>query len=111
MIYSDPFSFTMRGQPWINHSWGSQIIMYGFWQLAGNFGLAIYTSLLATAGMYMVFRMSAGNVYLRGFALVIGAATAAVFWSARPQMLSSSSVPWFSTFYTFTNASELTGCG
>jgi hypothetical protein len=36
--------------------------------------------------MYMVYRMSAGNVYLRGFALVIGAATAAVFWSPRPQM-------------------------
>src|SRR5690606_8395702 len=32
--------------------------------------------------------MSAGNVYLRGFALVIGAATAAVFWSPRPQMFS-----------------------
>jgi hypothetical protein len=88
MITADPFSFTMRGEPWTNHSWGSQVILYAFWQVAGNFGLAIFTSLLATAGMYMVFRMSAGNVYLRALALVIGAATAAVFWSARPQMLS-----------------------
>jgi hypothetical protein len=30
--------------------------------------------------------MCVGNVYLRAFALVIGAATAAVFWSPRPQM-------------------------
>lgn len=88
MIYADPFSFTMRGEPWINHSWAAQIVMYGFWQVAGNFGLAVLTSLLATGGMYMVYRMSAGNVYLRGFALVIGAATAAVFWSPRPQMFS-----------------------
>lgn len=88
MIYTDPFSFTKMGQPWINHSWGAQIILYGVWQVAGNFGLAIYVSVLATAGMYMVFRMSSGNVYLRAFALVIGAATAAVFWSPRPQMLS-----------------------
>lgn len=88
MIYADPFSFTKAGEPWINHSWGSQIILYGAWRLAGDFGLAIYTAALATAGMYALYRMSAGNVYLRGFALVMGAAAAAVFWSARPQMIS-----------------------
>jgi hypothetical protein len=87
-IYADPFSFTKLGQPWIDHSWGSQLILYGFWKLGGNFGLAIYTAALATAGMYLVYRMCEGNVYLRAFAVVLGAATAAVFWSARPQMLS-----------------------
>jgi hypothetical protein len=88
MIYGDPFSFTKQGEPWINHSWGSQIVIYAVWQLAGNFGLAVYTSLLATAGMFFVYKMCAGNVYLRAFALVIGAAAAAVFWSPRPQMFS-----------------------
>jgi hypothetical protein len=88
MIYADPFSFTKSGEPWINHSWGAQIILYGVWQLAGHFGLAIYVAALAMAGMAMVYRMSSGSVYLRAFALVIGAATAAVFWSPRPQMLS-----------------------
>jgi hypothetical protein len=88
MIYADPFSFTKSGDPWINHSWGAQIILYGVWQTAGNFGLAIYTALLATAGMYVVYRMCTGNVYLRSFVLIVGAATAAVFWSPRPQMLS-----------------------
>ncbi|MBZ0300508.1 MAG: hypothetical protein K8J31_12235 [Anaerolineae bacterium] len=88
MIHTDPFSFTMRGEPWINHSWGTQVLMDGFWRVGGNLGLAVFTSLLATGGMVLVYRMSAGNVYLRGFALVIGAAAAAVFWSARPQMCS-----------------------
>ncbi|MCB9456866.1 MAG: hypothetical protein H6671_12845 [Anaerolineaceae bacterium] len=88
MIYADPFSFTKAGEPWINHSWGSQIILYGVWQLAGNVGLAVYTAGLATAGMWFIYRMCAGNTYLRAFALVLGAATAAVFWSPRPQMLS-----------------------
>lgn len=88
MIYADPFSFTKAGEPWINHSWGSQIILYGAWRIAGNFGLAIYTAAFATAGMVLLYRMSEGSVYLRSFALVIGAATAAVFWSARPQMTS-----------------------
>jgi hypothetical protein len=88
IIYADPFSFTKAGEPWINHSWGAQIILFAIWQLAGNFGLAVYTATLATAGMWFVYRVSSGNVYLKAFAVVIGAATAAVFWSPRPQMLS-----------------------
>jgi hypothetical protein len=87
-ITTDPFSHTMLGQPWINHSWLSQIVLLGAWRLAGDTGLALYTSLLATAGMYIVYRMSSGNVYMRAFAVVVGAAAAAVFWSARPQMMS-----------------------
>ncbi len=88
MIHADPFSFTMAGQPWINHSWGAQLVLYGAWTLAGSVGLALYTAALATAGMYVIYRMSSGSVYLRAFALVLGAATAAVFWSPRPQMFS-----------------------
>ncbi len=88
VIHTDPFSFTKAGEPWIDHSWGSQIILYEIWQVAGNFGLSIYVAALATAGMVMIYLMSPGSVYLRAFTLVIGAATAAVFWSPRPQMIS-----------------------
>ena len=34
MIYADPFSHTANGQPWINHSWGAQVIMALVWRLA-----------------------------------------------------------------------------
>jgi hypothetical protein len=88
MIYADPFSFSKAGAPWINHSWLSQIVLYWAWQMGGNFGLAIYASALATVGMVFVYRMSSGSAYLRAFAIVLGAATAAVFWSPRPQMFS-----------------------
>lgn len=88
MIYADPFSFTFAGQAWINHSWGAQIILVAVWQVGGVFGLAVYMAGLATAGMAFVYRMCDGNAYVRGFALIIGAAAAAVFWSPRPQMLS-----------------------
>jgi hypothetical protein len=88
MIYEDPFSHSKQGEPWINHSWGAQIVLYGFWRLAGNVGLALYVSLLAVAGMGVLYRLCAGNVYLRAFALILGASTAAVFWSPRPHMLS-----------------------
>jgi hypothetical protein len=88
MIYADPFSFTKFGTPWVNHSWGSQIVMYGVWQIAGSFGLAVFVAGLATAGMVFIYKMCEGSPYMRAFALILGAAAAAVFWSARPQMFS-----------------------
>ncbi len=85
----DPFSLTRGGQPWIDQSWLAQIVMLGFYRLlGGNIGLALYTAILATAGMACVFAASEGNVYLRAFVAVLAATTAAVFWSARPQMMS-----------------------
>ena len=86
-VTTDTLSHTMAGQPWTNHSWGAQVVMTTFWQ-AGLAGLAVYTALLATGGMAFVFLACRGNTYLRAFAVVLGAATAAVFWSARPQMFS-----------------------
>ena len=88
MIRGDPFSHTKVGEEWINHSWGAQILLYVVWKVAGNVGLALYTATLATAGMVLIYPVCAGNVYTRAFVLVLGAATAAVFWSARPQMVS-----------------------
>jgi len=88
MIYEDPFSHSLRGEDWTNHSWGSQIVIFGVWEIAGNVGLALYTSILATVGMGFVYAAGNGTVYVRAFAVILGAATAAVFWSPRPQMLS-----------------------
>ncbi len=84
-VTSDMLSHTMSGQPWINHSWGAQVVMTLFWGW-GYAGLAVYTSLLAAGGMAFVFMTCRGNTYLRAFVVVLGAATAAIFWSARPQM-------------------------
>ncbi len=95
VISTDLFSHTQAGQPWLNHSWGAQVVMYLVYAATGghgqpgdggNIGLALLTALLATVGMYFVYRASAGSVYVRAFALVLGAAAAAVFWSPRPQM-------------------------
>ena len=87
-IREDSFSHTMTGAPWVNHSWGAQVIMTVLWQAAGSAGLAFYMAALATGGMVFVWLMARGNPYVSAFALIIGAAAAAVFWSPRPQMLS-----------------------
>ena len=94
---TDPFSLTRMGQPWIDQSWGSQIILVTFYKLfggngvpgdGGNIGLALYTAILATGGMAFVYLSCEGNAYLRAFIAILAAATAAAFWSARPQMMS-----------------------
>jgi hypothetical protein len=94
---TDPFSHTRFGKKWIDHSWGSQLIMYGAYELfgdgsrpgdSGNIGLSLYMAALATVGMAFVYLMCEGNAYVRAFVVVIGAAAAAVFWSPRPQMFS-----------------------
>ncbi len=94
---TDPFSLTRHDQPWLDHSWGAQIIMVGFYRLfggagqpgdSGNVGLALYTALLAVGGLVFVYRMCEGNVYLRALVAILAATAAAVFWSARPQMIS-----------------------
>ena len=95
--YTDPFSLTKAGQPWIDQSWLAQIVMWLMYQIAGNAGLALFVSILATIGMAFTYAASPGNRYLRAFLLILSASTAAVFWSARPQMFSfalSGAVLW-----------------
>jgi len=88
LLRVDLFSFSRAGEPWINHSWLSQIIMYGFYAALGDVGMALYTSILATAGMVFVYRTLEGNAVVNAFVTVMASAAAAVFWSARPQMVS-----------------------
>lgn len=41
-IFNDIFSFTRFGQPWINHEWLFQIVLYAFHQFFGVEGLVIF---------------------------------------------------------------------
>lgn len=88
MIYADPFSHTFEGQKWVNHSWGAQIVLVAAYRLLGNVGLSLYTTLLAVWGVMALYPVMRGPALLRAFVLVLAAATASVFWSARPQMIS-----------------------
>jgi len=91
VVRADLFSHTRAGAPWINHSWASQDVLYLVYRLfggneSGSAGLALLTGLLAAGGMAFVYAAGGGSVYVRALAVVLGAATAAVFWSPRPQM-------------------------
>ena len=85
-VYTDTFSHTFTGQLHRNHSWLAQLVMFGLWRQAGHLGMTLFVSALATSAMIFLYRAGKGSVYMQGFALVIGGACAAAFWSPRPQM-------------------------
>lgn len=88
LIYPDPFSHTFAGEVHQNHSALSDLLLYSIWRQAAFAGLTVATAFVATVGMSFVFAAGHGSAYPRAFVVVLGAATAAVFWSPRPQMLS-----------------------
>ncbi len=85
-IRSDPFSFTKAGDPWIDHSWGAQLVWYALWRVGGYGALEIATGLLALLGSVLVYRMCIGGTYLRCAVTGLAALTASIFWTPRPQM-------------------------
>lgn len=87
LLQRDVFSHTMAAQPWVNHSWLSQLLLFGVHEALGLPGLNLLTALLAVAGLAILWAALEGAPLAKGFVTVLAASTAAVFWSARPQML------------------------
>jgi hypothetical protein len=88
ILQTDLFSHTRYGSPWVNHSWLSQVILYWLFDQFAYAGLGLWIGLVVTAAFGFVYLQMEGNVFIRAFVLVLAAATSAVIWSARPQLLS-----------------------
>lgn len=88
LLQRDYFSHTRFNQPWINHSWLAQVVLYSVYALWGQVGLTVLTGILAVAAMALIYSLCNGDPIIRAFTVVLGAAAAAIFWSARPQMFS-----------------------
>jgi hypothetical protein len=88
LFHTDPYSFTRFGDPWINHEWFSQILMFTLFRLCGFGGLIVGFSAAITATWLLVFMRCAGQLYLAALITLWGAAASVPAWGARPQMLS-----------------------
>jgi hypothetical protein len=84
----DLFSYTRFNQAWINHSWLSQIFMAIIYRAGGYGGLNLFTASVVVIAFVFVYRAGEGGGYLRAFIILLAATTSAVYWSARPQILS-----------------------
>src|SRR6202162_767948 len=88
LFHTDPYSFTRFGQPWINHEWLSQILIFGLYRIAGFGGLIVGFAGVIAATLLLVFVRCPGRPYLAALMTLWGAVASAPAWGVRPQMLS-----------------------
>lgn len=87
VFHSDPFSFTKAGQPWVDHEWLSQILIFGLYRIAGWCGLMVAFAAITAAAFLIVFLRSTGRPYVAGVITTWGALASVPCWGVRPQML------------------------
>ena len=88
VLTADVFSSTRAGQHWVDVHWLSQVALYGAYALAGNLGLSLFTAILASAGMLLIYLTCDGDALIKAAVTLLAASTAAVFWAPRSQMTS-----------------------
>lgn len=87
VFHTDPYSFTRFGQPWVDHEWLSQILIFSLFRRAGWGGLIVAFAAVIAATFVIVFLRSPGRPYVAGLITLLGAFASAPSWGVRPQML------------------------
>jgi hypothetical protein len=85
---TDPFSHTRAGADWRIPGWIVQAPLYLLFATFSYAGLNLFTAFFVTLAFVFVYRTCAGHPLLRAFALVLAVAVSAIYWSARPQIVS-----------------------
>ena len=73
VFHADPYSFTRLGQPWVDHEWLSQILIFAIYRLAGWGGLIVTFGAIIAAAFLVVFYRSPGRPYVAGVITLLGA--------------------------------------
>ncbi len=88
VLTRDVFTGTVYGQAWEYPAWLSQIAMYLIFNRLGPAGLNLFTAAFVTLTFVFVFAACEGCLYARIAAVLLAAVSSAVFWAARPQIVS-----------------------
>jgi hypothetical protein len=92
LFHTDPYSFTRFGQPWIDHEWLSEVLLFGIYRVAGfgggYGGLIVAFAAIIAATLLLVYARSPGRPYLAAMMTLWGAVASASTWGVRPQMFS-----------------------
>ncbi len=88
ILRTDPFSHTVAGQPWIDHGWLVQVLLWPVYRVAGLGGLALLLAAIVTATFALVYRRCTGKPFLAAFAVLPAAIASSIIWSIRPQIVS-----------------------
>ena len=96
--HSDPYSFTVNGQPWITHEWLSEVIMWPIYATWGLAGLIILCSSTILLGLWFVYRQmrTEGSGRLRAVLLIVLCAfTSMTIWSTLPLVATLCLAPFY----------------
>ncbi len=85
---TDPFSHTRAGAAWLIPGWVVQVPMYALYTWLGYAGLNLFTAVFVILAFVFVYLACEGHPLGRAFTLVLAAAASALYWSARPQIVS-----------------------
>jgi len=93
---TDPFSFTMQGQPWTAHEWLFEAVMWLFYTVGNLYGIMLLFFLIALATAVVLWklyglrhdRMDHGRQLLIAVLVAIAMGPTLPYWSPRPGALS-----------------------
>ncbi len=87
ILRTDPFSLTRSDQSWAYPGWIAQITLFGVFQGLGYAGLNLFTALMVVLAFGLMWAALEGSPLLRAFVLILAAAASAVYWAARPHII------------------------
>ncbi len=88
IIREDPFSLTRQGQSWNYPGWLAQVVLYGSYEWLGYQGLILLTALFVVLAFVFIWPLLDGPPLMRASTMLLAASVSAVYWSARPQIMS-----------------------
>lgn len=89
---TDPFSWSMRGQPWVTQEWLFELILAWLANHLGFFGVWALVVFLHTVTVIVLYRfcvsVSGGQRVFSAIAASLATAAGLAFWVVRPQLIS-----------------------
>ena len=83
----DTYSHTIRGRPWPNQEWLTELIFYTAHRLAGMPGVAVLCMVLIAFSWGVSWALMSGRFELRFMLFVLSLTASAGAWAMRPQLL------------------------
>lgn len=87
-LTQDEFTHTFHGAEYRYPAWVSELVMFLLFRYLGYGGLSLFVSVFVVVAFGFVYQTCEGGPYLRAFCLVLAATASAVYWAARPHILS-----------------------
>lgn len=83
----DVFSHTAPGAPWRYPGWLAEVALVGAYRTGGLSGLTVFAAITVMVGLAFVWLLLEGHILVRAATLLLAAATSAVYWAARPHLV------------------------